>query len=61
MKNKVVLITGGGTGIGEAIAIAFCKNGYDVYIIFWTIFTCYWANIDYITFGIIIFPFINHL
>ena len=33
MKNKVVLITGGGTGIGEAIAIAFCKNGYDVYIL----------------------------
>ena len=33
MKNKVVLITGGGTGIGEAIAITFCKNGYDVYIL----------------------------
>lgn len=33
MKNKLVLITGGGTGIGEAIAITFCKNGYDVYIL----------------------------
>lgn len=33
MKNKAVLITGGGTGIGEAIAITFCKNGYDVYIL----------------------------
>jgi len=33
MEKKIVLITGGGTGIGEAIAKAFCKNGYEVYIL----------------------------
>lgn len=31
--NKKVLITGGGTGIGEAIAKLFCKEGYEVYIL----------------------------
>lgn len=31
MKN--VIITGRGTGIGEAIAKTFCKNGYKVYIL----------------------------
>lgn len=31
--NKKVLITGGGTGIGEAIAKIFCQNGYKVYIL----------------------------
>lgn len=30
--NKIVLITGAGTGIGKAIAIAFAKNNYDVII-----------------------------
>lgn len=31
--NKKVLITGGGTGIGEAIAKTFYKDGYEVYIL----------------------------
>lgn len=31
--NKKVLITGGGTGIGEAIAKLFYKKGYKVYIL----------------------------
>ena len=28
--NKVVFITGGGTGIGQGISIEFAKAGYDV-------------------------------
>ena len=31
--NKKVLITGGGSGIGEAIAKAFWKENYEVYIL----------------------------
>ena len=31
--NKKVLITGGGTGIGEAIAKMFYEEGYEVYIL----------------------------
>ena len=30
--NKIVLVTGGGTGIGSGIAIRFAKAGYDVAI-----------------------------
>ncbi len=30
---KKVLVTGGGTGIGEAVAKLFCEKGYEVYII----------------------------
>lgn len=33
MRNKTVLITGGGTGIGQAISVTFCNSGYDVYIL----------------------------
>ncbi len=32
MKNKVVLVTGASKGIGQAIAIAFAKAGFDVII-----------------------------
>ncbi len=32
MKNKVVLITGGGTGIGKACALAFARNGAHIAI-----------------------------
>ena len=31
-NNKIVLVTGGGTGIGSGIAIRFAKAGYDVAI-----------------------------
>ena len=31
--SKKVLVTGGGTGIGEAIAKLFCREGYEAYII----------------------------
>lgn len=31
-NNKVVLITGGGTGIGKAISLKFAKAGYNVII-----------------------------
>ncbi|MEM4240475.1 MAG: SDR family NAD(P)-dependent oxidoreductase, partial [Candidatus Woesearchaeota archaeon] len=30
--NKVVLVTGGNTGIGAAIVLAFAKKGYSVII-----------------------------
>ena len=32
MENKVVIITGGSSGIGAATAIVFAENGYDVAI-----------------------------
>lgn len=33
-KNKIVLITGSGRGIGRAIALHFAQNGADVVINF---------------------------
>jgi NAD(P)-dependent dehydrogenase (short-subunit alcohol dehydrogenase family) len=34
LKNKVAIITGGDSGIGHAIAIAFAKEGADIAIIY---------------------------
>jgi NAD(P)-dependent dehydrogenase (short-subunit alcohol dehydrogenase family) len=32
LKNKVTIITGGDSGIGRAVAIAFAKEGADLVI-----------------------------
>src|SRR5690606_35573734 len=32
LKNKVAIITGGDSGIGRAVAVAFAKEGADVVI-----------------------------
>lgn len=34
LKNKAALITGGDSGIGEAVAIAFAKEGADIAIVY---------------------------
>ena len=33
LKNKIVLITGGGSGIGSSIVEHFCEQGSEVYFI----------------------------
>ena len=33
LKNKIALITGGGSGIGKAISVCFAKQGAEVHII----------------------------
>ena len=33
LKNKIAVITGGGSGIGKAIAILFAQQGASVHII----------------------------
>jgi NAD(P)-dependent dehydrogenase (short-subunit alcohol dehydrogenase family) len=35
LKNKIVLITGGDSGIGKAVAILFAKEGADIAISYW--------------------------
>ncbi len=32
LQNKIALVTGGGSGIGKAVAVLFAKQGADVYI-----------------------------
>jgi NAD(P)-dependent dehydrogenase (short-subunit alcohol dehydrogenase family) len=36
LKNKVAIITGGDSGIGQAIAVAFAKEGADIAVAFYS-------------------------
>lgn len=38
LKDKVVLITGGDSGIGRAAAIACAKEGADIIIVYYCLF-----------------------
>jgi NAD(P)-dependent dehydrogenase (short-subunit alcohol dehydrogenase family) len=36
LKNKVAIITGGDSGIGQAVAVAFAKEGADIVVAFYS-------------------------
>ena len=41
MKKHVAIITGGASGIGKAIALAFAKSNYEIFLFCAEILNCY--------------------